>query len=256
MMSTSFALHIFSCFSLSNKASTVNQIGGLQLQKCASFTFIHKYVYFDQGASRCTAAPHATKKAYKNALETTDEPLPPTSPAKLLKSLVAVQTYDRIYHSETFLYRKVSGEQEKIVKALRKLKEMELLAKYGDVLALQAKASQVAVFTKRDDEREENEMQPISPVFSSKLLWTSIAKLLDMDPGKVEQWKSEPGEGSEESRADYALLQACHILGYDYSHQREVITTYALRNDTFHSINVWIESYAWGKLANHLYFDL
>lgn len=59
-----------------------------------------------------------------------------------------------------------------------------------------------------------------------------------------------------EKRASYASLQVCHLLGYDYRHQHEVIATYALRNDIFHSINIWVESCSWGKLANHIYFDL
>lgn len=50
--------------------------------------------------------------------------------------MIVVQTYDNIFHSEAFLYRDLSEEEIRTTNALRKLKTIELVARYGSASAI------------------------------------------------------------------------------------------------------------------------
>ena len=45
-------------------------------------------------------------------------------------SLKAVQTLDRIYHSESFLYRDIPAEEMERLETLRRIREYEILGSY------------------------------------------------------------------------------------------------------------------------------
>lgn len=169
-----------------------------------------------------------------------------------------VQTFDKIYRSNAFLYRTISTQEMEGLNTIRKIREYEILARYGDYLAQEVQDFRVDVYTKHDNQDEEEDMRSVQPIFSNEMLWTEIAETLKVEQEEIRKWKRLPGgEDSLEKDVRWALKKACKTLGIDTDHMYWAIQHYATRNRTFHSnINTHIARCHWGNLAKHIHTDL
>ena len=193
------------------------------------------------------------QEAYQTALENTRQRVEDVE-----ESLKEVQTFDKIYCSHAFLNRTIPTPEMDCMKALLRIRESEILARYGDYLAQEVQDFRTDVYATRNDEEEEEDMRTVRPSFSNERLWTEIAEIMEVEGDEVEDWKRRPG-GTESLQRNvrWALKKACATLGLDNEHMYWAIQQYATRNRRFHSnINTHIARCEWLVLARYIHVDL
>lgn len=127
------------------------------------------------------------KNAYKKALEAE------TGTENSVTRVKTVQTFDHIYHSNSFLYKDLSVAETNRLEAVRKIREDEILSNYGDYLGLEVQDLRTRVFTARMDEMEEEVMRAAHSGLSNDRLWTEVADLLGVEQGELATWNVYPG---------------------------------------------------------------
>lgn len=174
------------------------------------------------------------KDAYKVALgETSDK-----------SSRAVVQALDKVYYSKAFYFKPRPPEEHERLTSYVKLRQLELLANYGDYLGHEAslfradlkEAAASGVHSANLD------IQAASRGLSGPRTWTDIA--------------------DELASADVAGLRkniygACAALGIDPQHMMWLIDQWAQRNRAFHNaIRQHISECDWHAVATQLCRDL
>ena len=169
------------------------------------------------------------KDAYKVALERKDE-----------ASCAVVQALDKIYHSSSFYLRPRSVEESERLQGYVRLRQLELMANYGDYLGqelqqIRAKLKEAAKDAAADVKEANHKLGPPNT-------WLDIAaKLAGADMADLR------------SHVDVA----CGVLGMDSKHMLWLIQQWGDRNRTFHNqVRQYIIDCDWYQLARQIWRDL
>ena len=192
------------------------------------------------------------KAAYQKAIDRGEE-----DEQQHQRHVVAVLTYDRLYHSNAFLKHDLTSAEAKRVTAIRKVRELEILCKYGDYVGHEVQSLRKNIYKQQADSGDEIELAAARPLLSSQQMWTEIAQILETEKDDIDRWMTYPEVDAVEHFVTVALRNACRILGYDFDHMYWAIQEYARRNRTFHNnINEPINRCQWSALANQIHADL
>lgn len=190
------------------------------------------------------------KKAYKAALQATE--------SDRLTCLASVQTLEKVFNSESFLHNDYSQTDMTPIEAIRKFRELEILANYGDYLSHEVQGFRNRLFIPGADEGEEEILSRARPAFGNQKLWTEIADILKIEEEKIaELSKASHDDDYLKTNISYILRRSCYFLGIDSEHMRWAIQEYANRNRKFHNnINDYISNCSWHDLARQISKDL
>ena len=174
------------------------------------------------------------KDAYKVAL---------VGEAPKTASRAVVQALDKVYDTRQFHFKSRSSEEHERLMNYVKLRQLELLAHYGDYLEHEASLFRADLKEAASGVHSDNsEIRAASRGLSGPSTWTDIADKL---------------AGADVTGLRKNVYGACDALGIDPEHMLWLIEEWAQRNRVFHnSIRQYISECRWHYVAKQICHDL
>lgn len=172
------------------------------------------------------------QEAYEKAL--TD---PPKNPA----AVAVVQALDQVYYTEAFYFKPRQGKDYEQLQALVKLRELEMLANYGDYLSQELPELRAELEEK--SRGGSSEVREAAKALGPSTTWVQIADDL---------YKADLS-----GNIAVHVRVACGVLGIEAKHMNWLIQEWGARSRKFHnSAREYIQDCRWDDLKQLLCRDI